>query len=76
MAGLVHRGSEQHHNLCDRYADSAIRIRPCQRFLHGTLREQLVGLAKQETRDEQSGFLHWPLLVERKTGRQDSTGLN
>ena len=49
MAGLDHRGSEQRHNLSDRYADSTIRIRPCQPILHGTLREQLVGLAKQET---------------------------
>lgn len=49
MARLDHRSGQQHHHLRHRDAYRSIRVRSRQPILHGTLREQSVELAKQET---------------------------
>src|SRR5277367_3011905 len=49
MAGLGHRGSQQHPRLRHRDAYRSIRVRSGQFVLHGTLRKQSMELAMQAT---------------------------
>jgi hypothetical protein len=65
MARLGHCGSKQHHHLCHRNANGAIRIPSCQSFLHRTLRKQSVELATENPDCELSISPAIPYLVIR-----------
>jgi len=65
MARLGHCGSKQHHHLCHRNANGAIRIPSCQSFLHRTLRKQSVELA---TETQIANSRSRPHLIPSDTG--------
>jgi hypothetical protein len=65
MARLGHCRSKQHHHMCHRSANGAIRIPSCQSFLHRTLRKQSVELATENPDCELCMSPAIPYLVVR-----------